>query len=219
MGQNETKTELTPKQIQFVAFILAGNSPAQSYMAAFQGTQKKDSARSLASREMRKPEVAAAIREELEAQRSDMIEAGLWSFRTSIAYRLQMLRDLEMEKERRREGLQRELEGIEGDEDLTEAQKAQKAGRLMQRPVIGREIIGAQLAVCGALDHLAFALKPGELTWYDRDLDAFNSPEAVALRNAKDAEYETARLSQKASRKAAGKETFLDSIEDYFGFE
>lgn len=67
--------------------------------------------------------------------------------------RLKMIED---EISRRKEGMQKEIEGIQKSEDISEARKQMMIGQVMQREVIKPEIICTLIDICERLDKLLF---------------------------------------------------------------
>lgn len=147
---------LSKKQSQFVAAIIAGTPAGAAYKAAFEPqTDNPDCLRALASKERHKPAVAAAIETGLQTIQADAINSALWSRRASIVARMKDLAQIESEISRRSDGLRIEIDGIRNDPDLTDAQKAQRIGRAMQRPVCSRDLVAAKQAIYAALDEIA----------------------------------------------------------------
>ncbi len=67
--------------------------------------------------------------------------------------RLKMIED---EIARRKEGMQKEIEGIQKSEDISEARKQMMIGQVMQREVIKPEVICTLIDICERLDKLLF---------------------------------------------------------------
>ena len=181
---DKPKRGLKRKEAAFVRLVLQGVPNQEAYKQAFGGTDNPASVRSLVSRVLRRPNVAAAIHEGFERQHKDAIETGIWTRRASIVARLKVQEAIQTEIERRKEGLQKELDGIEADTTLTDADKEQRKGRAMQRPLISRDLITAQLTVCDSLDAMTWTDDTKKENWYEIDTLAHNSPEREAERKA-----------------------------------
>lgn len=189
---------MNAKQMEFVAQILQGTTTNEAYHKAFGGTDNAASIRSLASRQLQNKDVRAAISEGLQAQRTAAIECGLWSRAVSIAIRLKILQSLQAEMERRQRGLDEELAGIEADNELTDAKKRQLKGRAMQRAVVGRDIVCAQISLCDTLDRLT--------TTTDSNIGFYEIPKTPCN------EYDPERL----ARIRAEQESFNNAFGDWF---
>ena len=189
---------MNKQQIEFVGYILQGETTNAAYHAAFGGTDNAASIRSLASRQLRNPDVQAAIKEGLAEQRAAAIECGTWTRAVSIAMRTNILAALQAEMERRQQGLNEELAGIEADSELTDAKKRQLKGRAMQRAVVGRDIVSAQISLCDTLDRLT--------TTTDSNIGFYEIPKTP--RN----EYDPERL----ARIKAEQESFNNAFGDWF---
>lgn len=74
-----------------------------------------------------------------------------------IARARELKRKLEMVKDeiqRRKDGLQKEIEGIKASKELSEDKKERLIGQAMQRPIVSPEFIGVMLEICDKLDKL-----------------------------------------------------------------
>lgn len=67
--------------------------------------------------------------------------------------RLKMIED---EISRRKEGMQKEIEGIQKSEDISEARKQIMIGQVMQREIIKPEVVCTLIDICERLDKLLF---------------------------------------------------------------
>lgn len=67
--------------------------------------------------------------------------------------RLKMIED---EIARRKEGMQKEIEGIQKSEDISEARKQIITGQVMQREIIKPEVVCTMIDICERLDKLLF---------------------------------------------------------------
>lgn len=67
--------------------------------------------------------------------------------------RLKMIED---EISRRKEGMQKEIEGIQKSEDVSEARKQIMIGQVMQREIIKPEVVCTLIDICERLDKLLF---------------------------------------------------------------
>lgn len=67
--------------------------------------------------------------------------------------RLKMIED---EIARRKEGMQKEIEGIQKSEDISEARKQIMIGQVMQREIIKPEVVCTLIDICERLDKLLF---------------------------------------------------------------
>jgi hypothetical protein len=67
--------------------------------------------------------------------------------------RLKMIED---EIARRKEGMQKEIEGIQKSEDIGEARKQIMIGQVMQREIIKPEVVCTLIDICERLDKLLF---------------------------------------------------------------
>lgn len=146
---------LSKKQAEFVAAIIQGTGAGEAYRQAFHPkTENADSLRAMASKERKKAEVAEAIANGLAAIAAEAIQGALWSERASIISRIQDIEAINAEIRRRLEGLSIEIEGINADETLSDAEKKQRIGKSMQRALIGRDLINAKQTIYAALDLL-----------------------------------------------------------------
>lgn len=144
---------LSKKQSQFVALIIQGTPAGDAYLDAFHpDTSNRDSLRAMAARERRKPAVNEAITKGLEALHADAVQGAIWSQRAATVARIQDLGAIDAELQRRADGLQMEIDGIQADETLSDAKKAQLIGRAMQRPILGRDLLTAKQLIYAALD-------------------------------------------------------------------
>lgn len=67
--------------------------------------------------------------------------------------RLKMIED---EISRRKEGMQKEIEGIQKSEDISEARKQIMIGQVMQREIVKPEVVCTLIDICERLDKLLF---------------------------------------------------------------
>lgn len=67
--------------------------------------------------------------------------------------RLNMIED---EIARRKEGMQKEIDGIQKSEDISEARKQIMIGQVMQREIIKPEVVCTLIDICERLDKLLF---------------------------------------------------------------
>lgn len=191
MGRRSAVDTMDAQERQFVEAVLQGYGAGEAYRRAFGGTDNADSVRSAASRVMRRPAVADAIRAGREAQKADAIASGVWSRRASIQYRIGLLSAIEAETARRYKAMQAYCEGIDADETLAPAEKAQKKALAMSKPIVGRDTVSAQLSILAALDVLSFTSDGTKgVSWYEVDPEARNAPEAMARRERESAERE-----------------------------
>ena len=144
---------LNRKQAQFVALIIQGTPSGDAYQAAFHpDTANRDSLRAMAARERRKPAVSEAIAKGLEALHADAVQGAIWTQRAAMVARIQDIGAIDAELQRRADGLQMEIDGIQADETLADARKKQLIGRAMQRPILGRDLLTAKQMIYAALD-------------------------------------------------------------------
>lgn len=67
--------------------------------------------------------------------------------------RLNMIED---EIARRKDGMQKEIEGIQNSDDISDAKKQIMIGQVMQREIIKPEIVCTLIDICERLDKLLF---------------------------------------------------------------
>ena len=67
--------------------------------------------------------------------------------------RLKMIED---EISRRKEGMQKEIEGIQKSEDISEDRKQIMIGKVMQREIVKPEVVCTLIDICERLDKLLF---------------------------------------------------------------
>lgn len=66
------------------------------------------------------------------------------------------LKMIEEEISRRKEGMQKEIDGIQKSEDISEARKQIMIGQVMQREIVKPEVICTLIDICERLDKLLF---------------------------------------------------------------
>lgn len=201
MGRRSAVDTMDAQESQFVEAVLQGRGASEAYRQAYGGTDNPDSIRSAASRVMRRPAVADAIRAGREAQKADAIASGIWTRRASIQYRIGLLSAIEAETARRYKAMQAYCEAIDADEVLSDAEKAQKKALAMSKPIVGRDTVSAQLSILAALDTLSFTSDGTKgVSWYEVDPEARNSIEARERRaaeweaNEREADAQVARM-------------------------
>lgn len=146
---------LSKKQSEFVTHIIEGTPPGQAYKLAFAPkTDNADSLRAMASKERRKPEVNAAIEDGLQALKAEAIQGALWNFRASVISRMNDIETIDMEIQRRLDGLDMEIEGIQA-HWYAPSEKKQLIGKAMQRALIGRDLLATKQMIYASLDAMA----------------------------------------------------------------
>lgn len=63
---------------------------------------------------------------------------------------------IEEEIARRKEGMQKEIEGIQKSDDISDAKKQIMIGQVMQREIIKPEVVSTLIGICERLDKLLF---------------------------------------------------------------
>ena len=132
---------LSAKELKFVAEVAHGSSPRAAYKAVYNPkTDNQDSIRALASKVMRRPGVREAI-DTIKAEiQADMVASCVWDARAAMIARITDARRLDCEIDRQLHGIDIEVQGIDSDESLSDSEKLQRKGRIMQRSVIGRTV-------------------------------------------------------------------------------
>jgi len=144
---------LNKKQIAFVNMIINGEPSGLAYKAAFNPkTDNPDSLRAMASRERRKHEVEGAIIDGLQGIKDDAIQGALWNKRASIIARMNDLETIDLEIQRRQDGLELEIQGIQ-EGIYCPAEKKELIGRAMQKNLLGRDLFATKRDIYADLDN------------------------------------------------------------------
>lgn len=151
------KKNATLKQkMDFARRVIDGDPPCDAYRSIFGGdTLSTDTIRVYAARMMKDPLVSSTVSDALDAMRSDAIRSAVWTVRASIACRIDLIKTMKTEIARRRDGLDIELQGIDLDDTLSDAEKMTKKGQAMQKSVIKTDDLRALNAIFDSIDHLS----------------------------------------------------------------
>lgn len=167
---------MTVQETAFCEVYIKTGNASEAYAASHKDcTSKPDSVRSLASRFIHRPNVAAYIQAYLNRVKESAIECGIWSRAQSLIERRDKLNALNADIETRKQTLKTAIELIQNDESLSNADKAQRIIQAIQRPVYGRDTIEAHKALCDSLDALTWTNDSKKVSWYEISGEAHNS--------------------------------------------
>lgn len=132
---------LSAKELKFVGEVARGSSPRAAYKSVYNPkTDNNDSIRAMASRLMQRPGVREAIESVKRDMQADMVTSCVWDNRAAMIARISDARRLDCEIDRQLQGVEMELQGIEQNETLSDAEKLTLKGRTMQKSVIARTV-------------------------------------------------------------------------------
>lgn len=185
---------MTVQETAFCEVYIKTGNASEAYAASHKDcTSNPDSVRSLASRFIRRQNVAAYIQAYLNRVKESAIECGIWSREQSLIERRDKLNALNADIETRKQTLKTAIELIQNDETLSNADKAQRIIQAIQRPVYGRDTIEAHKSLCDSLDALTWTNDSSKLSWYEISGEAQNSWENREKSRQRAEEWEKAQ--------------------------
>lgn len=150
--------KLLPKHEIFVCALASGCDRAEAYAKAYpKSANKPETTRSQSAYNLlQRPEVMAAYQLELEKHRAEEAERNRWTYERSVEVRLNAIKAIEEERERRRIAqdalaqviMEHPPEGMSQEEAVIEAQK------ILMMPILTTQTTTAVAQLCDGLDKL-----------------------------------------------------------------
>ncbi len=150
--------KLLPRHKIFVCALAAGKDRADAYIEAYPNSAKspRDRVSRTAYQLLQRPEVLAAYEAELEKHREEEKERNRWTYERSVEVRLNTIKAIEEERERRRTAqdamaqamMEHPPDGMSPEQAMIEVQ------RILMMPILTTQTTNAVAQLCDGLDKL-----------------------------------------------------------------